>query len=128
MGLSQNDENIVERQPQCNYIKRKGKKGQKRVHRPKRPLAAKNFSKKYKIFRVLYRCCLWNDEVCSQTACLCFMIQLEDVIGKAEEKPLHRNIALPSGQETSKLHILFGHGKRTFCLDRAVDAQQTALL
>lgn len=64
----------------------------------------------------------------SQTACFGFMIQLEDVIGKAEEEPFDRYIVCSSGEETAKAHILFGHGKDSLRLDRAVDAQQTPLL
>lgn len=56
------------------------------------------------------------------------MVQLEDVISKAEKKPLHRHIVFPPGQEATELHILLYHCKGTLSLDGAVDAQQAALL
>ncbi len=51
-----------------------------------------------------------NDKMGFQTACFRFMVQLEDVIRKAEEGPFHSHIVLSPGEETAELHIFLGHG------------------
>ena len=56
------------------------------------------------------------------------MVQLEEVIGKAQEQPLDGDIVYPSREETAEVHILLGHSKGSLRLDGAVDAQQTPLL
>ena len=67
-------------------------------------------------------------EVVSQTACSGFMVEFEDVKSKAEEEPLHGDIAFSAREKPSEMHVLFGHGKGTLRLDGAADAQETALL
>ena len=56
------------------------------------------------------------------------MVKLEDVKGEAEEEPLNGDIAFSAGEESTEMHVLFGHGKGALGLNGAVDAQQTALL
>ena len=56
------------------------------------------------------------------------MVEFEDVKSKAEEEPLHGDIAFSAREKPSEMHVLFGHGKGTLRLDGAVDAQETALL
>ena len=56
------------------------------------------------------------------------MMEFEDVKGKTKEEPLNGDITFPAGEESTEMHILFGHGKGALGLNGAVDAQQTAFL
>ena len=64
----------------------------------------------------------------TQTTRFGFMVEFEDVKGKAKEEPFHGDITFSPGKEPAEVHIFFGHGKGSLRLDGAVDAEQTALL
>ena len=62
-----------------------------------------------------------------QPACLCFMMQLQNVIRHAHKLPFRLNIVVSPGQKTTEIHIFPDRGKHTFCLNGTVDPKQNAL-
>ena len=64
----------------------------------------------------------------SQTTRFGFMVEFQDVKGKAKEEPFHGDITFSPGKEPAEVHIFFGHSKGPLRLDGTVDAEQTALL
>ena len=71
---------------------------------------------------------LRNHKPRSQAAFLEFIVQLENVIGKAQERPFDFDLDLPAKQEASEVHVLLHHRKDAFGLDAPIDAKKFALL
>ena len=70
---------------------------------------------------------LWNHETRSQAARLVFMMQLENVVGQAQQRPFHFNLNGAAEKESTKAHVFLDHGKDALGLDAAVDPDQLAL-
>ena len=64
----------------------------------------------------------------AQTPRFGFMVEFQDIKGKAKKEPFHGDITFSPGKEPAEVHIFFGHGKGSLSLDGAVDAEQTAVL
>ena len=69
-----------------------------------------------------------DNQVRPQPACLCFMVQLQKIIGHAHKIPFHHDVGISPGQKTPEVHILFNHGKNALRLNGAVDSKQNPFL
>ena len=88
-------------------------------------LRGKSCLSKSALFLVYYLLCLlWNHQVCSQPACLYFMMQLQNVICHTYQMPFYIHILPATHHKSSEVHIFLNHGKYTFCLDRTVYTKQ----
>ena len=81
------------------------------------------------LFFVLETLCNGRDnQVRSQPACLCFMVQLQKIIGHAHKIPFYHDIGISPGQKTPEVHVLFNHGKNALRLNGTVDTEQVSFL
>ena len=85
-------------------------------------------SKKCAVFVLETLCNGRDNQVRSQPACLCFMMQLQKVISHAHKIPFHHDIGIPPGQKTPEVHVLFNHGKNALRLNGTVDPKQDPFL
>ena len=74
------------------------------------------------------RIILRNYKPRSQAAFLEFVVQFENVIGKAQKRPFHSDFYMSAKQEAPKVHVLLHHGKDAFGLDAPIDAKKLSLL
>ena len=81
------------------------------------------------LFLLLEMLCNGRDkQVPSQPTRLCFMVQLQKIIGHAHKIPFYHDIGISPGQKTPEVHVLFNHGKYALCLDGTVDTEQDSFL
>ena len=69
-----------------------------------------------------------DKQVLSQPTCLCFMVQLQKIIGHAHKIPFHHDFGFSPGQKTPEVHVLFNQGKNALRLNGTVDPKQDPFL